>query len=153
LPDSNVNEPASHGFFNFKIEHKAGIPLPTIIENTAAIYFDFNPPIVTNNTLHTIDTGFIAIKILGTENILIPEVTINVFPNPFQTQATVQIDSETDYKEIRLEVFDLLGRSVKIINSNQPQLTIGRQELSAGQYIYRLSADGVLLNIGKLLVQ
>ncbi len=47
LPDSNVNEPASHGFVSFRIR-----PKPTavgkVIENTASIYFDYNPPLQTN---------------------------------------------------------------------------------------------------------
>lgn len=49
LPDSNVNEPGSHGYVNFTIEAKQGIPDGTLIENHAGIYFDFNPPIVTNS--------------------------------------------------------------------------------------------------------
>jgi PKD repeat protein len=60
LPDSNANEPASHGFVRFKIAQKANNPIGTIIENDAAIYFDFNAPIITNITLHTIDENFIS---------------------------------------------------------------------------------------------
>lgn len=50
LPDSNVNEPLSHGF----IEYEIYVTDPTQLEpvaNTASIYFDFNPPIVTNTVL------------------------------------------------------------------------------------------------------
>lgn len=48
LPDSNVNEPGSHGYVNFTILAKPGLDENTVIENEAGIYFDFNPPIVTN---------------------------------------------------------------------------------------------------------
>ncbi len=48
LPDSIVNEPGSHGYVNFTIMAKAGLAEGTNIENLAGIYFDFNPPIVTN---------------------------------------------------------------------------------------------------------
>ncbi|MDW7690949.1 fibronectin type III domain-containing protein [Flammeovirgaceae bacterium SG7u.111] len=54
LPDSNVNEPASHGFVMYKAMPKAELPDFTKIENTAYIYFDFNPAIVTNTTLNTL---------------------------------------------------------------------------------------------------
>jgi len=54
LPDSNVNEAASHGFTTFKVKQKANLPIGTVIENSASIYFDFNPPIFTNTTNHTI---------------------------------------------------------------------------------------------------
>ncbi len=48
LPDSNVNEPGSHGYVNFSIFAKQNLPEGTPIENSAGIYFDFNPPVVTN---------------------------------------------------------------------------------------------------------
>ena len=41
LPDSTINEPASHGFVQFRVNQKEDNPLGTIIENTAEIYFDF----------------------------------------------------------------------------------------------------------------
>jgi len=50
LPDSTTNEPLSHGFITYKITPQQGLPEHTFIENTASIYFDFNPPIVTNTT-------------------------------------------------------------------------------------------------------
>ena len=54
LPDSVNNEPESHGLVSFKIRPVAGLPLLTELNNTAAIYFDNNPPIVTNTTWSTI---------------------------------------------------------------------------------------------------
>jgi uncharacterized repeat protein (TIGR01451 family) len=50
LPDSNVNEPASHGFVKFKIAQLENNLPGTLIENEADIYFDFNEPIITNAT-------------------------------------------------------------------------------------------------------
>jgi hypothetical protein len=50
LPDSNANEPASHGYAQFRIKLKKNLPLGTTIHNTAYIYFDFNSPVVTNTT-------------------------------------------------------------------------------------------------------
>ncbi|MCC6724195.1 MAG: T9SS type A sorting domain-containing protein [Saprospiraceae bacterium] len=54
LPDSNTNEPASHGFVQFEIKLKAGIMPYSTINNKAAIFFDFNAPILTNTVFHTI---------------------------------------------------------------------------------------------------
>ncbi|MEM1319260.1 MAG: FG-GAP-like repeat-containing protein [Bacteroidota bacterium] len=50
LPDSTTNEPLSHGYVSFRISPKEGLSEMTIIENTAAIFFDFNAPIITNTT-------------------------------------------------------------------------------------------------------
>ncbi|WP_116106996.1 T9SS type A sorting domain-containing protein [Lewinella sp. IMCC34191] len=54
LPDSNTNEPASHGFFTFEIMAKEGLDDFTAIENTAGIYFDFNQPVITNTVKNTL---------------------------------------------------------------------------------------------------
>ncbi len=54
LVDSTTNESASHGFFTFNIQQKTANPIGTIIENNAAIYFDFNEPIITNTVFHTV---------------------------------------------------------------------------------------------------
>lgn len=52
LPDSGVNEPASHGWFMYQVNRKANTTPGTIIPNSASIYFDFNAPVKTN-TVHT----------------------------------------------------------------------------------------------------
>lgn len=57
LPDSNSNEPESHGYIRFKIKLKDNLAVGTYIQNTAYIYFDFNPPIITNTTEHVIYNG------------------------------------------------------------------------------------------------
>jgi len=56
LPDSNSNEPASHGYIQYKIKLQNGLPLGTQFQNTAYIYFDFNPPVVTNTTINTLSS-------------------------------------------------------------------------------------------------
>jgi hypothetical protein len=54
LPDSNVNVLASQGFVKYKVWMNEGLVHETTLENTAEIYFDLNPPILTNTTLHTL---------------------------------------------------------------------------------------------------
>lgn len=54
LPDSIVNEPASHGFVKYRIWLKEGLPIGTSLQNTANIYFDYNPAVITNTTVHTL---------------------------------------------------------------------------------------------------
>lgn len=53
LPDSNINELLSHGFVSFRIKPQSTIAVNTTIPNKAAIYFDYNAPVITNiaNTL------------------------------------------------------------------------------------------------------
>ncbi|HLP56142.1 MAG TPA: T9SS type A sorting domain-containing protein [Fluviicola sp.] len=54
LPDSIINEPASHGFVTFTVNQNQGLVNGTTIHNTAEIYFDFNQGIVTNTATHVI---------------------------------------------------------------------------------------------------
>lgn len=58
LPDSNVNEPASHGFLEFRIAQQPDLPDGTRLENTVAIYFDQNEPVFTNTAFHTVGYPF-----------------------------------------------------------------------------------------------
>lgn len=66
LPDSNVNEQASHGFIRYRIRLKENLQPGDQLHNTANIYFDFNPAVVTNttvNTLYTCDDPFALVTI------------------------------------------------------------------------------------------
>jgi len=54
LPDSASNEPGSQGYVVYRITPKQDIEPGEVINNTAYIYFDGNPAIVTNTTWQTI---------------------------------------------------------------------------------------------------
>jgi uncharacterized repeat protein (TIGR01451 family) len=54
LPDSGSDEPGSHGWLRYRIHARAGIPDPTVVENTAYIVFDQNDPVITNTTRNTL---------------------------------------------------------------------------------------------------
>jgi hypothetical protein len=54
LPDSFSNEPASHGYVSFKVKIKPSFDIGAFIRNKAAIYFDFNDPVITNETFSSV---------------------------------------------------------------------------------------------------
>ncbi|MEM7367816.1 MAG: PKD domain-containing protein [Bacteroidota bacterium] len=54
LPDSASDLDDSQGFVQFKLIHEGTLSLGDQISNSAAIYFDFNDPIITNEVLNTI---------------------------------------------------------------------------------------------------
>lgn len=62
LPDSNVNEPRSHGFVSFRIKPREPLLPATMIENSANIFFDFNPPVITEPSILTVAAPGIAIS-------------------------------------------------------------------------------------------
>ena len=55
LPPTISDPILSHGFVQFKVKPVSGFSVGTIIPNTADIYFDYNPAIVTN----TFETDFV----------------------------------------------------------------------------------------------
>lgn len=62
LPDSSSDEPGSHGYVIFEARPLAGLPLGTEIKNKSAIYFDFNPPILTNTVKNTLSDGNLGVR-------------------------------------------------------------------------------------------
>lgn len=54
LPDSNASEAESHGFIKFSVLPDQNANPGTDIFNNASIYFDFNPPVVTNTVRNRI---------------------------------------------------------------------------------------------------
>ncbi len=131
LPDSNVNMIASQGFVKYRVDLLPGLPLETSIFNTANIYFDLNPAIVTNttiNTLHLDDSGL---------DDLSENQQLLVYPNPFSEMVTVYFGE--DLKNYSIQVVDLLGNEVYVNNQvNGSQIQIQASELTKGMYILLL---------------
>jgi uncharacterized repeat protein (TIGR01451 family) len=152
LVDSNANEPLSHGFFRYGINQENNNPLGSLIENQAAIYFDYNPPIFTNTTFHTIGENFVPVM-LSVEDVYVDEIAVSAFPNPFNFTTTIKVEGKT-YESLELMVFDISGRVVTQKQTSQGnQIQFSKGNLEAGIYIYQLKGDGVLLNTGKIAVQ
>jgi Secretion system C-terminal sorting domain len=100
LPDSNANEPESHGSINYRISPIANLFDGTEIKNTANIYFDFNEAIVTNTVLNTIDFA------VGTSEIFESDL-IQIYPNPVSNLVNIKVENESEIK-----IYDTLGRQI-----------------------------------------
>jgi hypothetical protein len=153
LVDSNANEPLSHGFFRYRIEQQPNNALGSVIYNQAAIYFDYNPPIFTNTTFHTIGEDFVTKIYLSVEEVLGEELEVLVYPNPFEVSTTIAVEG-AEFDELEVQVFDLLGRQVaykRTFSTSQIELTKGN--LQTGMYVYRLIGDDKLISTGKVKVK
>jgi len=128
LPDSNTNEPASHGFIKFKIKQSPNLPNGTTIENSANIYFDINPPVPTNTTLHTIKEEVITLSL---DKKIEEQLKIKIYPNP--TEGLIFIEKE-DNKEISFHVIDNLGQSLISKTSCDNIISIDLTLLTSGLY-------------------
>lgn len=67
LPDSNINEPLSHGYLSYRVKPKSTAVVGDMINNLASIYFDFNLPIATNNAITLVWDNFtpLPVKLLS----------------------------------------------------------------------------------------
>ncbi len=145
LPDSNSNEPASHGFFNYQIKQQPDLLNGMTIENSAAIYFDFNDPIITNTYVHTIND-----MVLNTRNTP-DQLNVNIFPNPNQSVFNVVID-EADYVKGYYQLIDIHGKSIISHNIPNSQFQI-EHELPKGLYILKLVNNDGKVAERKIVVQ
>jgi hypothetical protein len=158
LPDSNVNEPASHGFVQFRIRPRADVPLETDIFNNAAIYFDFNDPIITNTTTHRIGENFISVGLWQPEK---PAYTVSISPHPLTDASWISVAGLTTPSRLtgntpgnfHLSIFDLTGRQVRALSVPQePRFLLRKDDLPEGTYLFKVDVDGVPLGTGKLVV-
>ncbi len=144
MPDSNTNEPASHGFIEYSISPKAGLTDGTTIENTAYIYFDFNAPVVTNTTLNTMLSSLASIEeIPATQKLL-------AYPNPGSTKIfllpRVEINGRTE-----ILLFDITGKQVQRIYNGiytkGQTIEADVEDLAKGMYMIEMRYNGGTENI------
>ena len=140
LPDSNVNEPESHGFVKFKIQQKPNLPNGTVINNSAAIYFDYNAPIITNTSFITISDTVLWAEGVGIEERT--QLNVSVQPNPFSEMCLVRL--EESIANGRFQVFDPMGRLVHAETFNGNQFQLGASALENGIYTVRILDRGAV---------
>ncbi|MEQ1744074.1 MAG: hypothetical protein ABMA02_01500, partial [Saprospiraceae bacterium] len=146
LPDSNVNEPASHGFFTFEIEQKPDLPDGTVFENTASIVFDFNPPIITNTVRHTIGRLVVRVDEPGQQPVL-----WRVLGNPTRDAAIFQAEKEIP-GEKRFDLFDALGKPVRTARFSGQMFEFRRDGLPGGCYFFHISDETGWRSSGTIVV-
>ncbi|MFN0013179.1 MAG: hypothetical protein ACKVU2_01410 [Saprospiraceae bacterium] len=146
LPDSNVNEPASHGFFTFEINQLPDLPLGTVLENTASIIFDFNPPIITNTVRHTI--GQLLVRVDEPQQ---HPALWRVWGNPTRDVATF-VAAEDIPSEKRFDLFDPLGRPIRSAQFSGQSYEFRREGLPAGWYVFRIMDARGRAFSGKIMV-
>jgi hypothetical protein len=87
----------------------------------------------------------------GIEQSLMPEVAVNVYPNPASENITVELSGKVE--NARLEVYTMDGKSVGTHNLNELKTTIAVKSLSAGSYYFKLMEGKHLLNTGTFIIK
>ncbi|MFK8102664.1 MAG: T9SS type A sorting domain-containing protein [Saprospiraceae bacterium] len=139
MPDSTSNFEESQGYVSYMISPKPGLAEETNIENTASIYFDTNPPVVTNTT-ENLMVSELPIP-LTTQELPQGQFQLSLFPNP--TTGELQIVSK-DLNQMSLELTDFSGRILLQQKFNY-SLTLNLATYPSGLYFIRFIKDGTLI--------
>ena len=132
LPDSSSDLFGSQGFVQYRIKPNANLPLGTQIKNTAHIYFDFNPAIVTNTTINNFTT-----LVTKTQPTVFNDQTVILYPNP--SNGIFNFKDTKNLKQV--EVYNLLGEQI-LAQGNQKQINLSG--FSKGIYYARINGEMVV---------
>ena len=148
LPDSTTDLENSQGFISYKVDQLLDNPDGTMLENSADIYFDFNPPITTNTTHHEIGSDFVTTSTFfdeksGEQN------SISVYPNPSTDLITFEL--EEMYDDLELEVYDITGRLLITEEFANEKIVLSKNALNEGMYFYSIKSKGKQLTSGKFI--
>jgi uncharacterized repeat protein (TIGR01451 family) len=129
LPPSVANTQIGKGFITYNIEVNPTLEAGDIVSNTANIFFDFNPPIVTN----TIDREFVSA--LGTKEF--NHSKFSLYPNPAKTILNIQSEKNID----SIEIIDTNGRVIHKQRIDNTNGTVNVESFSNGIYFIKLHND------------
>jgi uncharacterized repeat protein (TIGR01451 family) len=126
LPDSASNPIVSQGFVQYRIKPKANLIAGTQIENTAHIYFDYNPAVVTNTTVNNFTTT------VGNKS-LQQASSLWIYPNPSTGIFTISAAAN-------IEVYNLIG---ELILSENNATSIDLTAAPKGIYFVKLNGSTI----------
>ncbi|WP_294820331.1 T9SS type A sorting domain-containing protein [uncultured Flavobacterium sp.] len=121
-----------HGFIAFKIKTLASLQLNDTFSNTAAIYFDYNAPIVTEPAITTFA--------LAMANAAFdPDTHISLYPNPAAN--TLYLDLKEGISLKNAEVCNVMGQVIIAIPCLSGRNDIDISTLAAGTYFIRAKTN------------
>jgi len=153
LPDSATNEDESKGFVSFQISQKP-LLMPenygTLISNEALIYFDYNPPVVTNQ----VDLILWKFPTVITNILQNPILNLLIYPNPAVNNITVDISDNNGTFPLDFKLLDITGKQVKTTRKiYQNKFNINVSDLQPGLYLYQLMNNKTVVKWGKIIIQ
>lgn len=144
LPPTIEDAELSQGFIHFKIKPKPGFAIGDIIENTAEIYFDYNPPIITN----TIETEFV-------ENLSVIDFsnsTVVLYPNPAKDSFQIKLNGNDAIQQI--SVYDMVGKRIYYKdNLNLNSTSVDVNNFNRGIYLVEVITTSNQKLVNKIIKQ
>jgi hypothetical protein len=152
LPDSTVNEAASHGFVAFRVSPVAGLDDGTQLHNKAGIYFDFNEPVITNLTTHTIVEKLEDVLPVAVQFVPGTLATFQVYPNPMSESTVIELQGQF-LPGATLTLTDSRGVAVRTLAFRDGRVVLQRDGLVSGLYWAIVRSDeGGVLGVARVVV-
>lgn len=136
LPDSNANLLLSQGSVIFSIDHDPSLTGGDVILNEAAIYFDFNEPVITNVSRHVIAKDGLPV---GLRAITAQTISMSIYPNPANDLINLKVPNQDIQLTDVLTVTDLHGRALLSTTYGQLGRGMDISSLPAGYYLMLIS--------------
>jgi hypothetical protein len=140
LPPMSIYPIGSIGIVAYSIHAKKNLAIGTQFKNSAAIFFDYNAPIITNTTINTINNN------IGIKEIKSIDNAMSLFPNPTADNYSLKITTEEETTKGVVNVYNLEG---SLISENIIVLTKGANlfnysvaNFAAGMYVIRVIEGG-----------
>jgi uncharacterized repeat protein (TIGR01451 family) len=160
LPDSTTNTLASSGLVSYRMTVPSNAAIGTVIKNKAYIYFDYNAPVVTNETMHTVDTitykglskgsavqvGAVTTGLTGKKIVQ----AAKIYPNPTAGLITVEMPETGSNSELR--IMSLVGVQQRSFPLSSAIQQVSLEGMNQGMYLYEVWQNGERKAGGKLLV-
>ena len=147
LPPSVAQTNTGKGFIMYKIKPRPGYAIGDVIPNTASIYFDFNPAIITN----TFETQFVTT--LETPNF--ENNNFVVYPNPAKEQITIDFGTNSNTIGGNYRIVNTLGQEVLngILNSQQNIIQLSNIKGQGIYFVKIYDSSNKLMDTKKIIIQ
>ncbi|SFC41626.1 conserved repeat domain-containing protein/Por secretion system C-terminal sorting domain-containing protein [Flexibacter flexilis DSM 6793] len=152
LPDSGANQLGSNGFVQFYIKPLSSNALGTKVRNKAAIYFDYNAPVITNETVTTFDNIVYSNPSLG-GNVITgsKQNVVNgswlLWPNPAKGEFHVSLSERSE-----VTVTDVTGKVYYTQKQEAGANTVRLSDYASGLYFVKVS-DSKGVSMKKIVLE
>ena len=144
LPDSSHGRDSSSGFVNYSVNIRNNDVIGQQVKNTAYIYFDLNPAIVTNTTVSTL--SFPA----GINHLTAGSMSVSVSPNPMHDKSQFSIQGANG--EVSFTIEDVAGQRIFEKATSDTNIIFDSESFAAGIYIYTARDNQGNTCTGKIVI-
>lgn len=138
---SQYGDVMSSGMVTYTIKRKRNVAQGTQFKNTAAIYFDYNAPVITNTTINTLNDMLASVD----EKQVFDNSDVVLYPNPAADMLNISINVKEASSKGQVNILDITG---KLFSSQTITLDSGKNviqentsELTSGIYFVQVKCN------------